>query len=152
MTQEGRPLPAWEEVGVRLRQAEPELYELDPGGALGLSLADEEWMLEITPDGRLICQTGLNMDDIHSLLSDGTPEDLGSDELAKQAKYYLQRTVAKFRQTLIQAGFEESTEMNDQYVAVLFQRPVDLGDLPLVTETVRWCKEQFSRKGVRGEA
>ena len=145
MTQEGQRVPAWEEIGARLRRAEPGFYELEPGGALGLQLPDDDWMLELTPDGRLICQAGLNMEDIQSLLSDGTPEDLGSDELAKQAKYYLQRTVAKFRNALIQAGFEENAEMNDQFVAVTFQRPVDLCDLPLVTETVQWCRKQFTK-------
>ncbi len=151
MTQESRPPQAWEEIGACLRQEEPELFELEPGGALGLQLPDDDWLLELTPDGRLICQAGLSMDDIHSLLSDGTPEDLGTDELAKQAKYYLQRTVAKFRNVLIQAGFEESTEMNDQFVAVTFQRRVDYDHLPLVTDTVRWCQQQFSGQGARGE-
>lgn len=145
MTHESQPLPAWEEIGASLRRAEPEFFELEPGGALGLRLPDEDWMLELSPDGRLICQTGMDMEDIQSLLSDGTPEDLGTDELAKQAKYYLQQTVAKFRKVLIQAGFEESTELNDQFVAVTFQRPVDYGNLPRVTDTVRWCREQFAR-------
>lgn len=136
----------WAETRAQLCRQDPAFYELEPGGALALALDDENWMLELTPDGRVICQTGIDMDDVKSLLSDGTPEDLGSDELAKQAKYYLQPVVAKVRKTFLSAGFEEATEMTDEYVAVTFQRPVDLAKLEDVTEAVRWCKQQFAAK------
>jgi hypothetical protein len=136
--------PAWEDVRRRLCQADPEFYELEPGGALGLSLGDEGWMLEITPDGRLICQTGMDIEDIQSLLSDGTPEDLGTDELAKQAKYYLQPAAAKLRPALVRAGFTESTEMTEEYVAVMFERPVDFQNMEEVDRTIRWCRQQFT--------
>ena len=135
--------PSWLEARDKLRQSVPEFYELEPGGALGLSLADEDWMLELTPDGRVICQAGMDMGDIQSLLSDGTPEDLGTDELAKQAKYYLQPIVSKFRRLLLGAGFVENTEMTDQYVAVTFERPVDLNNLDEVRKTVTWCRERL---------
>ncbi|TAJ07819.1 MAG: hypothetical protein EPO61_11875 [Nitrospirae bacterium] len=136
----------WAETRAQLCRQDPAFYELEPGGALALALDDENWMLELTPDGRVICQTGIDMEDVKSLLSDGTPEDLGSDELAKQAKYYLQPMVAKVRKVFLSAGFEEATEMNDEYVAVTFQRPVDLAKLEDVTETVRWCKQQFAAR------
>ena len=135
--------PGWEQTRTRLCQSDPKFYELEPGGALALELGNDGWMLELTPDGRLICQMGMDMEDIMSLLSDGTPEDLGADELAKQAKYYLQPAVSKFRKMLIGAGFEETTEMTDEYVAVLFQRAVDFGNLDDVIKTVRWCQQQI---------
>lgn len=135
--------PGWDDTRSRLCQSEPEFYELEPGGALALPLVTEGWMLEITPDGRMICQTGVDMDDIKSLLSDGTPEDLGTDELAKQAKYYLQPTVAKFRAALLKAGFEETAEMTEEYVAVTFHRTVDFQKLTEVTQAIRWCRDLF---------
>lgn len=138
------PAPAWREARERLRRSEPDFYELEPGGALVLTLDDEGWLLEITPDGRLVCQAGMDIDDIQSLLSDGTPEDLGTDELAKQAKYYLQPMVARFRKPLRDAGFEEQTEMTEQHVAITFQRPVDFEKLDDVTKAIRWCKQQFA--------
>ncbi len=143
MSEDLQPSPGWERARVQLRKIEPEFYELEPGGALALQLGEEGWLLEVTPDGRLICQTGMEMDDIMSLLSDGTPEDLGTDELAKQAKYYLQPSVSKARPVLAGAGFEENTEMNDQFVAVTFQRPVDFNNLDEIKKTVRWCQQQF---------
>jgi len=139
-------IPSWDNTRSRLSQAEPGFYELEPGGALAMPLGEEGWMLELTPDGRMICQTGMDIDDIKSLLSEGTPEDLGTDELAKQAKYYLQPAVAKVRKVLIGAGFEETTEMNDQYVAVTFHKAVDFQKLDEVKQAVRWCQQQFTRK------
>lgn len=138
--------PSWDSTRSRLCQVEPEFYELEPGGALALHLGEEGWMLEVTPDGHMICQTGIDMDDVKSLLSDGTPEDLGTDELAKQAKYYLQPSVSKVRKTFLSAGFEENTEMNDQYVAITFQKAVDFQNLESVQQTVRWCQQQFRSK------
>jgi hypothetical protein len=139
---ESMPIP-WEEIRAKLMQSEPAFYELEPGGSLALSLGDEAWMLELTPDGRLICQTGMDMDDIQSLLSTGTPEDLGTDELAKQAKYYLQPAVTKYRKILLDAGFEENTEMNDEYVAATFQRVMDFAKLDEVQQSVKWCRERI---------
>ena len=140
------PAPAWTEARTRLQQSEPAFDELEPGGALALALNDDGWILEITPDGRLICQAGMDIEDIQSLLSDGTPEDLGTDELAKQAKYYLQPMVAKFRKPLRDAGFEEQAEMTDQYVAITFQRPVDFLNVDAVMQSIRWCKQHFAVK------
>jgi len=134
----------WEQTRSRLCQIEPQFYELEPGGSLALELNADGWILEVTPDGRLICQTGMDMEDIKSLLSTGTPEDLGTDELAKQAKYYLQPAVSKLRPRLVGAGFEEVTEMTEHYVAVLFQRSVDLNKPEAVSEAIHWCKQQFS--------
>lgn len=135
----------WSEIAAELRRKEPTLYELEPGGALGLALDDEDWILELTPDGRLICQTGMDMEDIQSLLSDGTPEELGTDELAKQAKYYIQPAVSKYRGALVKAGFEEATEMTDQYVAATFHRNVDFRKLADVLAQIQWCKRNFKK-------
>ncbi|HEX2055844.1 MAG TPA: hypothetical protein VHF07_05085 [Nitrospiraceae bacterium] len=121
----------------------PQLYDLEPGGALALDLERDGWLLEITPDGRLMCQHGIAMDDIKSLMSDGTTEDLGTDEVAKQAKYFLQPAVAKFRPAFTKAGFDEHTEMNDEYVAIQFEKAVDWQRLDELQHLVRWCQEQI---------
>lgn len=135
--------PGWDQARSRLRQMEPGFEELEPGGALVLVLDDEDWILEIAPDGRIICQTGMDMEDVKSLLSDNTPEDLGTDELAKQAKYYIQPAVSKRRQTFLGAGFEETTEMTEDHVAVLFHRPLDFQKMEEVEQAIRWCRGVF---------
>ena len=135
--------PSWDQVRSYLLANVPEFYELEPKGALALDLGDGEWMLEVRPDGRL-CQHGVDMDDVKSLMSDGTPEDLGTDEVAKQAKYFIQPAVAKFRPALAKAGFQEETAMNEEYVAVIFEKAVDFGQLDEVTALVRWCQRNIT--------
>ena len=53
----------------------PGWFDSEETEALTLSLPDEDWLLEITPDGRLICVAGYDLDDMKSILSDGTAED-----------------------------------------------------------------------------
>lgn len=135
--------PLWSEARRTLSKAFPQLYELEPGGPLALDLGSDGWLLEIKPDGKLLCQYGVAMDDVMSLMSEGTPEDLGADEVAKQAKYFIQPAVSKFRPLLLQSGFSERTEMNEEYVAVTFERTVDLQDLSKVQDLMRWCCRQI---------
>ena len=135
--------PQWSEARTMLAKAFPQLYELEPNGPLALDLGTDGWLLEIKPDGKLLCQYGVAMDDVMSLMSEGTPEDLGTDEVAKQAKYFIQPAVSKFRPLLLQSGFSEQTEMTEEYVAVTFEREVDLGNLSKVQDLMRWCCRQI---------
>ena len=135
--------PHWGEARTTLSKAFPQLYELEPDGPLALDLGTDGWLLEIKPDGKLLCQYGVAMDDVMSLMSEGTPEDLGTDEVAKQAKYFIQPAVSKFRLLLLQSGFSEQTEMTEEYVAVTFQRDVDLSNLTKVQDLMRWCCRQI---------
>ena len=135
--------PDWATVSTRLRSSLPSFYEFEPGGPLMMDLGEEGWLLELTPDGRLLCQMGMDLEDIKSLMSDGTPEDLGTDEVAKQVKYYIQPAVSKFRQRLREAGFEETTEMNDDYVAAIFQKDVVFARPDEIERLIQWCRKQF---------
>lgn len=133
----------WTEVRRSLSQAFPQFYELEPGGPLALDLGNDGWLLEIKPEGKLLCQYGVAMDDVMSLMSEGTPEDLGTDEVAKQAKYFIQPAVSKYRPLLLQSGFSEQTDMNEEYVAVAFERTVDFENLSKVKDLIRWCCRQI---------
>src|SRR5437667_11527624 len=108
---------SWEAVRSQLQRSHPGFYELEAGGALLMDLGSEGWLLELTPDGRLLCQMGMDIEDIMSLMCEGTPEDVGTDEVAKQAKYYLQPAVAKFRPALRGSGLEEATELTEESVS-----------------------------------
>ena len=130
---------SWATLKASLAPVFPRLVELDPGGAMAMDLGHDGWLLELTPDGKLLCQYGMALDDVMTLLSDGTPEDLGTDEIAKQAKYYIQPAVAKYRAILLQSGFSEQTEMNDDYVAARFERNVDMTNSMAVQDLMRWC-------------
>jgi hypothetical protein len=135
--------PLWAEARRTLSRAFPQLYELEPGGALALDLGSDGWLLEVKPEGKVLCQYGVALDDVMSLMSDGTPEDLGTDEVAKQAKYFIQPAVSKFRPLLLQSGFSEQSEMNEEYVAVTFSRDVSFQNLPKVQDLMRWCCRQI---------
>lgn len=131
--------PAWTSFRASLAAPFPQLQELEAGGALTMDLGSDGWMLELTPDGRLLCQYGMALEDAMTLLSDGTPEDLGTDEIAKQAKYYIQPEVSKYRAILLKSGFSEQTEMTDDYVAACFERSIDLTNPVAVQDLMRWC-------------
>ena len=135
--------PHWKEARATLSKAFPQLYELEPDGPLALDLGSDGWLMEIKPEGKLLCQYGVAMDDVMSLMSEGTPEDLGTDEVAKQAKYFIQPAVSKFRPLLLQSGFSEQTEMNEEYVAVTFEREVDLSNVSKLQDLMRWCCRQI---------
>ena len=130
----------WATLRASLASTFPQLEEVEPGGALSMDLGSDGWLLELTPDGRVLCQYGMALEDVMTLLSDGTPEDLGTDEIAKQAKYYIQPAVAKYRAILLKSGFAEETEMNDAYVAVRFERHVDLTNPTAVQDLMSWCR------------
>jgi len=131
--------PAWTSFRASLASPFPQLQELEPGGALTMDLGSDGWMLELTPDGRLLCQYGMALEDVMTLLSDGTPEDLGTDEIAKQAKYYIQPEVSEYRAILLKSGFSEQTEITDDYVAAFFERNIDLTNPIAVQDLMRWC-------------
>ncbi len=130
---------AWAALRASLAPTFPQLLELEAGGALSMDLGSDGWLLELTPDGRLLCQYGVAIDDVMTLLSDGTPEDLGTDEIAKQAKYYIQPAVSKYRAILLKSGFSEQSEITDEYVAVRFERSVDVTNPTAVQDLMRWC-------------
>jgi hypothetical protein len=138
--------PGWQQLRSSLMQAFPQFYELESGGPLIMDLGPDGWLLEVKPDGVVVCQYGLAMDEVMALMSDGTPEDLGTDEVAKQAKYFLQPAVSKFRPLLVQSGFTEETEINDEFVAVTFTRAVDMRNSAKVEDLLRWCCRQIGGK------
>jgi hypothetical protein len=135
--------PAWPQLCASLKQTFPQFYELESGGPLIMDLGGDGWLLEIKPEGVVVCQYGVAMDEMMALMSDGTPEDLGTDEVAKQAKYFLQPAVSKFRPLLLRSGFTEETEINDEFVAVTFARTVDMGNSAKVQDLIRWCRREI---------
>jgi hypothetical protein len=137
--------PAWVQLRADLIGTFPQFYELEPNGPLVMDLGGDGWLLEVRPDGRVVCQYGVALDEVSTLMSEGTPEDLGTDEVAKQAKFFLQPAVDKYRMLLLQSGFAEETEMTDEFVAVTFARKADLQNRPKLEDLLRWCCRQIGR-------
>lgn len=141
MTELGSPV--WVQLRADLMRSFPQFYELEPSGPLIMDLGDDGWLLEVRPDGKVLCQYGVAMDEVIALMSEGTPEDLGTDEVAKQAKYFLQPAVSKYRALLLQSGFVEETEMTDEFVAITFARGADLQNRAKLEDLLRWCRRQI---------
>jgi hypothetical protein len=137
--------PVWTQLRADLKRSFPQFYELEPEGPLLMDLGGDGWLLEVRPDGKVLCQYGMAMDEVMALMSEGTPEDLGTDEVAKQAKYFLQPAVAKYRPLLLQSGFNEETEMTDEFVAVIFARGADLQNRAKLEDLLRWCCRQIGK-------
>lgn len=133
----------WVQLRTDLTRLFPQFYELEPNGPLIMDLGDDGWLLEVRPDGKVLCQYGVALDEVIALMSEGTPEDLGTDEVAKQAKYFLQPAVSKYRALLLQSGFVEETEMTDEFVAITFARESDLQNRAKLEDLLRWCCRQI---------
>lgn len=144
MSESCTPSTLWPEARIYLVDEIHGWMDIDSMEALTLPLPDEDWLLEITADGKLVCMAGYDLEDMKSMLSDGTPEDLGTDELAKQAKFYLQQTVSKYRSKLMRLGFTERIEMNESHVAAYYERPVDFGNLADLHQQIKTCLTWFS--------
>jgi hypothetical protein len=110
-----------------------------------MDLGADGWLLEVKPEGKVICQYGVSLDEVMALMSDGTPEDLGTDEVAKQAKYFLQPAVSRYRALLLQSGFVEETEITDEFVAVTFTRDADLHNRSKLEDLLRWCRGRIGK-------
>lgn len=143
MNEPCKPSNLWPQARTYLVNNIPGWLDIHSTDALTLPLPDEDWLLEVTADGKLVCMAGYDMDDMKSMLSDGTPEDLGTDELAKQAKFYLQQTVSKHRAKLMSHGFTERIEMNESYVAAHYERPVDFEKLADLHQQIKTCLTWF---------
>ena len=137
--------PMWLQLRSDLIQSFPQFYELEPNGPLLMDLGEDGWLLEVSPDGKVLCQYGVAMDEVMALMSDGTPEDLGTDEVAKQAKYFLQPAVSQYRALLLQSGFVEETVTTDEFVAVTFAREADLRNRSKLEDLLRWCRGHIGK-------
>lgn len=135
--------PHWHEARTSLLTDIPGWFESQETEPLTLSLPDDDWLLEITPGGLLVCVAGYDLDDMKSILSDGTPEDLGTDELAKQVKFFLQQTTSKYRRKLLSEGFTERIEMTDDFVAAYFEQAIDLEASTDVRQKIQVCQSWF---------
>ena len=131
----------WESIRSEVIQAYPDFYELEPGGAIAMDLGESGWMLELQPVERLLCQVGVDMEELRTLLSGPTAEDLSSDELQRVAKDHLRPSVRRYKAKLVEAGFEEATEVEEEFMAITFERPIDFQDVTEISETINWCRK-----------
>ncbi|HIA13571.1 MAG TPA: hypothetical protein EYN18_04015 [Nitrospirales bacterium] len=131
----------WEAIRAEVIQAHPDFYELEPGGAIAMELGESGWMLELQPVARLLCQVGVDIEELRTLLSGNTAEDLSSDELQRVAKDHLRPSVRRYKAKLVEAGFAEGTEVEEEFMAITFEREIDFHDPAEINETIQWCRK-----------
>ena len=130
----------WLSVRAEVLQSYPDFYELEPGGAIAMDLGGSGWMLELQPVERLLCQVGVDMEELRTLLSGDTAEDLSPDELQRVAKDHLRPSVRRYKSKLLEAGFYEGTETEEEFMAITFERSIDFQDPAYINETIEWCR------------
>ena len=108
-------------------------------GSLAIEADGAEYLLELCADGKLLCQFGVDLDELRGMISGGTTEDLSDDELQRSAREHLRPIVTKYRGKLIAAGFEEAIEANEEYYAITFKKRLDLARPDQIVETLKWC-------------
>ena len=131
----------WTSFRTEIMRVYPDFYELEPGGAIVMNLGTSGWMLELQPVARLLCQVGVDLEELRTLLSGNTAEDLSSDELQRVAKDHLRGAVQQHKATLVEAGFQEKTDVEEEFMAITFERPIDFHDLGQINQTIDWCRK-----------
>ena len=131
----------WESIRADVIRAYPDFYELEPGGAIAMDLGESGWMLELQPGERLLCQVGVDMEELRTLLSGNTAEDLSSDELQRVAKDHLRPSVRRYKPKLVAAGFEEGIEVEEEFMAITFERPINFQDPEEINDIIEWCRK-----------
>jgi len=70
MTQSHNEVSSWPQVRSYLLKHIPGWSYDQPDEPLTLQLDDDDWLLEVTPEGVLIIQAGYTLEDMQSILSD----------------------------------------------------------------------------------
>jgi len=104
---------------------------------------DEGCALHLGADGVLTCSFKVDLEEIRTLISGDTTEDLSEDELCRVAREELRPVVDQHRWKFRQAGFEEGIESDrDQYV-IVFSKPL-VGTTPQETfDVLKWCRQSL---------
>jgi hypothetical protein len=114
--------------------------DLDGGRALSFEAAKGECLVEVDPAGRVLCQFGIDLDELRDLIAGASTEDLGDDELQRAARYHLQTLCQPYQNKLKAAGFEEEYDVTDEHAVISFTHPVDAtrpdGVLPVLQRCV----------------
>jgi hypothetical protein len=131
----------WNSIRAEVSQAYPDFYELEPGGAIAMDIGESGWMLELQPIERLLCQVGVDMEELRTLLSGNTAEDLSPDELQCVARDYLRPSVRRYKSKLVEVGFEERTEVEKEFTAITFERTIDFQDPVEIKKIIEWCRK-----------
>jgi hypothetical protein len=111
----------------------------EPTGAISLNLKDEDCLVEVHSDRSLVCLFGMDMEELKVMIAGDSTEDLSSDELQRAAKESLRQTVGTRGITLRRFGFQEETQITDEYYVLAYRKSLDQESMTTTLSTVRDC-------------
>ena len=104
----------------------------------------EDCVLRMGDNGVLTCSFKVDLEEIRTLISGDTTEDLSEDELCRVAREELRPVVDRHRRSFRQAGFEEAIESDHDRYAIVFTKSL-MGTTPEEASGVlKWCRQSLS--------
>ncbi len=97
--------------------------------------------LHLGTDGMLTCSFKVDLEELRTLISGDTTEDLSEDELCRVAREELRPCLDRYRWKLRQAGFQESVESDRDQYAIVFTKPLAAITPQEASDVVTWCRE-----------
>ena len=99
--------------------------DLDGGRIVSFTAAEGECLVEVDPAGRVLCQFGIDLDELRNLIAGAATEDLGDDELQRAARYHLQTLTKRYQGRFLASGFAEEYDVTADHAVISFTHPVD---------------------------
>ncbi len=99
--------------------------DLDGERIVSFTAAEGECLVEVDPSGRVLCQFGIDLDELRDLIAGAATEDLGDDELQRAARYHLQTVTRRYQRPFIASGFTEEYDVTADHAVISFTHPVD---------------------------
>ena len=109
------------------------------GHAMSFLAAKGDCLVEVDPSGRLLCQFGIDLDELRDLIAGSATEDLGDDELQRAARYHLQTLIKPYQTGFKAAGFEEEYDVTEDHAVISFTHPLDFTAPEQVVALVGRC-------------
>lgn len=97
----------------------------DDDRSLSFLAARGDCLVEVDASGRLLCQFGIDFDELRDLIAGSGTEDLSDDELQRAARYHLQTLIKPYQHGFKAAGFEEEFDVTDDHAVISFTHPLD---------------------------
>jgi hypothetical protein len=104
---------------------------------------NEACALHLGADEVLTCSFKVDLEEIRTLISGDTTEDLSEDELCRVAREELRPFVDRYRRKLRQAGFEETIESDHDQYAIIFTKPLTGSTPQEAHDVLKWCRQSL---------
>lgn len=113
--------------------------DLDGERIVSFTAAKGECLVEVDLAGRVLCQFGIDFDELRDLIAGTATEDLSDDELQRAARYHLQTVTRRYQAPFLASGFTEEYDVTADHAVISFTHPVDDTKPDAVVAVVSRC-------------